>query len=73
HFEVRMSEKYASRRDPLDYVDVPSFIELGAGNYKPDVITEGDGYYLNGNISSIYSITSLTVQVLNRDGTPTAQ
>ncbi len=73
HFEVRMSEKYASRRDPLDYVDVPSFIELGAGNYKPDIITEGDGYYLSGNVSSIYSITSLTVQVLNRDGTPTSQ
>ena len=73
HFEVRMSEKYASRRDPLDYVSVPSFIELGAGSYSPDIITEGDGYYLSGNISSIYSITSVTVQVLASDGTPTAQ
>ena len=73
HFEVRMSESYSSRVDPLDYVSVPSFIKLGEGSYDPRVITRGDGYYLDGGISSIYTLTSVTVAVYNEDGTPTPQ
>ena len=73
HFEVKMSTKSSSRADPLDYVSVPSFIELDEGNYTPGNLTRGDGYYLSGRISSAYSITSVTVEVLKADGTPTSQ
>jgi len=73
HFEVRAGETYSSRLDPLDYVSVPSFIQLGSGNYTPGYVQQGDGYYLSGEISSIYPITSVTVEVLNSDGSATSQ
>ncbi|MBR3865437.1 MAG: peptidoglycan DD-metalloendopeptidase family protein [Clostridia bacterium] len=73
HFEVHLAGTYESRVDPLEYVDVPSFITIGEGNYLPQAVERGSGYFLSGKISSIYSIVSVTVSIYTLDGQSTGQ
>lgn len=70
HFEVKTS---SGREDPLDHVSVPSFIEIAEGNYSPDYVEQGSGYFLNGKISSIYALTEVTIEITYPNGTPTGQ
>lgn len=70
HFEVKTS---SGRTDPLNYVSVPSFIEIAEGSYSPDYVERGEGYFLSGKVSSIYAITEVTIEISYPDGESTGQ
>ena len=50
-----------------------STLKIASGSYKPSSLEKGSSYVINGNITSNYNITSVTVGVYKSDGTATAQ
>ena len=50
-----------------------STLKIASGSYNPGSLEKGSSYVINGNITSNYNITSVTVGVYNSDGTATAQ
>lgn len=48
-------------------------LKIGSGSYNPVALVNKQPYSINGNITSNYKITEVTVGVYTTDGVPTAQ
>ena len=45
-----------------------STLQIGSGSYLPGTLTKGQAYYVSGNITSNYKITSVTVGIYRSSG-----
>ena len=54
-------------------VSPESTLAIGSGSYSPGTIYKGDSYYISGEITSNYKITSVTVGIYTASGNATSQ